>query len=202
MLLAVHAHTHARTHARTHAHTHAHTHTLSLSHTHTHHLPSLSRQYLQLTTGAAPVSGNTKAPVVVASSRVIAPTLLPMQLHTAATSTPGELQIIWVDDSARGTAATPEVKYGFTDDPNALDHSSTGYGARFDGKLHSRMPLVPTPARLKLLQACDQWHSSRVSPFLTSSHCKLRPNTEGLPPPTRCPRSRHGTLLSPSAKLP
>jgi hypothetical protein len=24
------------------------------------------------------------------------------------------------------------------------------------------MPLVPTPARLKLLHACDQWHSSRM----------------------------------------
>jgi hypothetical protein len=29
-------------------------------------------------------------------------------------------------------------------------------------------------------QACDQWRFSRVSTFLTSSHCKLRPNTEGL----------------------
>jgi hypothetical protein len=28
-------------------------------------------------------------------------------------------------------------------------------------------------------QACDQWHSSRVFTFLTSSHCKLHPNTEG-----------------------
>jgi hypothetical protein len=45
------------------------------------------------------------------------------------------------------------------------------------------MPLVPTPARLKLLQACDQWHSSQMSTPLTSSHCKLRPNTEGLPVP-------------------
>jgi hypothetical protein len=39
------------------------------------------------------------------------------------------------------------------------------------------MPLVATPARLKLLQAYDQWHSSRVSTFLTCSHCNLRPNT-------------------------
>jgi hypothetical protein len=38
--------------------------------------------------------------------------------------------------------------------------------AFFDGGLHSRMPLVPTPARLKLLYACVQWHSSRVSTFL------------------------------------
>jgi hypothetical protein len=51
--------------------------------------------------------------------------------------------------------------------------------AIFDGNLHPRMPLVPTPARLKLLQACDQWHSSRMSAPLTGSHCKLRPNTEG-----------------------
>jgi hypothetical protein len=33
----------------------------------------------------------------------------------------------------------------------------------FDRNLHSRMPLVPTPARLK---RCDKWHSSRVSTFL------------------------------------
>jgi hypothetical protein len=26
--------------------------------------------------------------------------------------------------------------------------------------------LVPTPARLKLLQLCDEWHSSRVSTFV------------------------------------
>jgi ankyrin repeat protein len=28
-------------------------------------------------------------------------------------------------------------------------------------------------------QTCAQWHSSRKSTFLTSSHCKLRPTTEG-----------------------
>jgi hypothetical protein len=33
--------------------------------------------------------------------------------------------------------------------------------------------------RLKLLHACGRWHSSQVSTFLTSSYCKLRPNTEG-----------------------
>jgi hypothetical protein len=66
----------------------------------------------------------------------------------------------------------------------AVVHNGTdaGFGAVrvFDSNLHSRMPLIPTPLlRLKLLQACDQWHSSRASSFLTSSHCKLRPNTEG-----------------------
>jgi hypothetical protein len=35
--------------------------------------------------------------------------------------------------------------------------------AVFDRNLHSMMPLVPTPARLKLLHAYNQWHSSRVS---------------------------------------
>jgi hypothetical protein len=39
--------------------------------------------------------------------------------------------------------------------------------------------VIGSNARLKLLQACEQWHSSRVSTFLTSSHCKLCPNTEG-----------------------
>jgi hypothetical protein len=57
--------------------------------------------------------------------------------------------------------------------------------AFFDRNLHSRMPLVPTPARLKLLHACNQWHSSRVSTFLTSSPCKLCPNTEGIRPSGR-----------------
>jgi hypothetical protein len=51
----------------------------------------------------------------------------------------------------------------------------------FDRNLHSRMPLSFTPSlRLKRCHACDQWHSSRVPTPLTSSHCKLRPNTEGL----------------------
>jgi len=51
--------------------------------------------------------------------------------------------------------------------------------AFFDRNLLSRKPLVPTPARLKLLHACDQWHSSRVFTPLTGCHCKLRANTEG-----------------------
>jgi hypothetical protein len=35
-----------------------------------------------------------------------------------------------------------------------------------DRNLHSRMPLVPAPARLKLLHARDQCRSSRVATFL------------------------------------
>jgi hypothetical protein len=54
------------------------------------------------------------------------------------------------------------------------------YGARFfDRYVHSRMPLVPTPARLKLLHVCNQCHSSRGFVPLTGWHRKLRPNTEG-----------------------
>jgi hypothetical protein len=65
-------------------------------------------------------------------------------------------------------------------DLNAMKHIDDFVRcAFFDRNLHSRMPLVPTPARLKLLQACDQWHSSRLSTFLTGSHCKFRPNTKG-----------------------
>jgi hypothetical protein len=46
-----------------------------------------------------------------------------------------------------------------------------------DRNLHSRMPLDPTHVRLKRCHACDKWHSSQMFTFLTSSHCKLRPNT-------------------------
>jgi hypothetical protein len=35
-----------------------------------------------------------------------------------------------------------------------------------DRNLRSRMPLVSTPACLKLFHACGQWHSSRVATFL------------------------------------
>jgi hypothetical protein len=38
--------------------------------------------------------------------------------------------------------------------------------AFFDRDLHSKMPLISTPARLKLLHACVQWHFSRASTFL------------------------------------
>jgi hypothetical protein len=51
--------------------------------------------------------------------------------------------------------------------------------AFFDRDLHARMPLVPTPARVKRCHACDQWHSSRVSTTLPLTPVKLRPNTEG-----------------------
>jgi hypothetical protein len=51
--------------------------------------------------------------------------------------------------------------------------------AFFGRNLHSMMPLVPTPARLTLLHAYDQWHSSRVFTPLTSWHGKFRPNTKG-----------------------
>jgi hypothetical protein len=52
----------------------------------------------------------------------------------------------------------------------------------FDRNSHSRMPLVPMPSRLTLLQACDHYHASRVATTSYRCHCKLRPNTEGLQP--------------------
>jgi hypothetical protein len=45
--------------------------------------------------------------------------------------------------------------------------------------LRSRMPLDPTPARLKLLHACDQWHSSRESTLSYRCRHKSCRNTEG-----------------------
>jgi hypothetical protein len=51
--------------------------------------------------------------------------------------------------------------------------------AFFGIHLHSRMPLVSMPARLKLLHASDQWHSSQVSTASYRCHCKLCSNTEG-----------------------
>jgi hypothetical protein len=52
--------------------------------------------------------------------------------------------------------------------------------AVFDGNLHPRIPLrFTTLLHVKLLHACDQWHSSRKFNPLTGFHCKLRPNTEG-----------------------
>ena len=39
-----------------------------------------------------------------------------MQLHTSATATPGQLQVMWVDDST----VTPVVQYGRTPDALAL----------------------------------------------------------------------------------
>jgi hypothetical protein len=49
----------------------------------------------------------------------------------------------------------------------------------FDRNPHSRMTLDLTPARLKLLHAFDQCHSSRVFTPLIGWHRKLRRNTEG-----------------------
>jgi hypothetical protein len=61
-----------------------------------------------------------------------------------------------------------------------LKHHELVRCAFFDRNPRSRVPLVPTPARLKRCHACDQCHSSRASTFLAGSHCKLRANTEGI----------------------
>jgi hypothetical protein len=73
-----------------------------------------------------------------------------------------------------------------------VNYDPSRYGARFPAETSTRgchwFPRLLASSD----QACDQWHSSRVSTFLTSSHCKLRPNTEGIgsiiilePPPTK-----------------
>jgi hypothetical protein len=60
-----------------------------------------------------------------------------------------------------------------------MSWTASWYGARFRQKPTLEDAIGPTPARLKLLQACDQCHSSRVSTPRTGSHYKLRPITEG-----------------------
>jgi hypothetical protein len=62
---------------------------------------------------------------------------------------------------ARGVRATATDADGCS-----VGHLQAARCAFFDRTLHSRMPLVPTPARLKRCHACDQWHSSRVSTIL------------------------------------
>jgi hypothetical protein len=49
----------------------------------------------------------------------------------------------------------------------------------FDRNLYARVPLVPTPARLKFLQACDQWHASRVSAAFLPFIPQILPKHEG-----------------------
>jgi len=75
----------------------------------------------------------------------------------------------------QATAEEAEDEAGSTSTLSKL----TGTVRVFDRNLHARMPLDPTHVRLKLLHACDQWHSSRVSTSRTGSHGKLRPNTAG-----------------------
>jgi hypothetical protein len=52
--------------------------------------------------------------------------------------------------------------------------------AFLDRSLHSRMPLDPTQVRLKLLRACDQWHSSRESTALTVAIVNYAETLKGL----------------------
>jgi hypothetical protein len=59
-----------------------------------------------------------------------------------------------------------------------------------DRILHSKMPLDPTHVRLKLLHACDQWHSSREPTCSYRCDHKLCRNTEGhLEDPSRKQKS-------------
>jgi hypothetical protein len=61
-------------------------------------------------------------------------------------------------------------------DPSTVKLDADARCAFSDRNLQPRMPLVLTPLlRLKLLQACDQWHSSREF----TQHFKVRPNAVG-----------------------
>jgi hypothetical protein len=86
---------------------------------------------------------------------------------------------LWVELCGAIDAGVPSTPSPLYESDLMQSRKSSARCAFFYRNSHLRKPLVPTPARLKLLQACDQWHSSQVSTFLTSPHCKLRPNTEG-----------------------
>jgi hypothetical protein len=64
-------------------------------------------------------------------------------------------------------AVSHNVDAGRTNEHGREDEGEKVRCAFSDRNLHSRMPLDPTHARLKLLHACDQWHSSRVFTPLT-----------------------------------
>jgi aconitase B len=64
---------------------------------------------------------------------------------------------------------------------NTMEDSGT-VSAFSDRNLHSRMPLDATHVRLKLLHACDQWHSSRKFTFLPVATVNCVANTEGALP--------------------
>jgi hypothetical protein len=54
------------------------------------------------------------------------------------------------------------------------------HGARFSTEIYTRgWHWFPHLCSARSKHACDQWRSTRVSTFLTGSHCTLRPNTEG-----------------------
>jgi hypothetical protein len=82
--------------------------------------------------------------------------------HSSATTTSAPIQ--------------PEMQSASSGSTN-LDLLGTVRVFRQD--LHSMMPLVPAPAHLQLLHACDQCHSSRMFTPRIGWHRKLRPNTEG-----------------------
>jgi hypothetical protein len=77
------------------------------------------------------------------------------------------------------------------DDLNAIkaDPLLAVYGSFFPAEIYTRgCHWVPKHVRLKFLHACVTNGIPLGWPhFLTSSHCKLRPNTEGLVPPVELP---------------
>jgi hypothetical protein len=74
---------------------------------------------------------------------------------------------------AAGSPESP-LRIGFVAD--------MGYGAHFSVEIYTRGCHCIPRLLASSEQTCDQWHSSRKFSFLTSSHCELRPTTEGTQP--------------------
>jgi len=84
---------------------------------------------------------------VLAESNMIYPDSLPMQLHTSATSNPGELQIMFVDNSS----LTPQVRYGYRELDELAIGSSIGYS-------------------LEDLKACNTSDHTAIERFIDPGH--------------------------------
>jgi hypothetical protein len=89
------------------------------------------------------------------------------------------------DDFVWGVGtASYQVEGAYNEDGRGASIWDTS-GARFPTEIYTRgchwIPRLLASSE----QTCDQWHSSRVYTFLTGSHCKLRPHTEGTQVQTR-----------------
>jgi hypothetical protein len=71
-------------------------------------------------------------------------------------------QVVATSAASTAKEGASKAKEAMTNAVAALTLLQNVRCAFFDRNLHSRIPMVPTPARLKLLHACDQCHSSRV----------------------------------------
>jgi hypothetical protein len=105
----------------------------------------------------------------------------PWSPNVAIANSPTLREPAFLKSASFSTTGDSQNLGGHSDEVSEWRRGLARHGARFLTEIYTRgCHWFHTPVRLKLLHACDQWHSSRVSTFLTSSHCKSRPNAEGI----------------------